>query len=245
MARAVEAPSSPPGARLSADRQADPEDEGRDVTEELRKPDKPPSVDPAAARFPYCVVWTPIPIVTWLVPFIGHMGVCTSEGVILDFAGPYFVSVDNLAFGRAARYMWMPPGKAVFMDGGDHTGSAVARQWDLALQETARVYQQSMYNFCGNNCHEFVAHFLNSMHYRGSTHWNMVKLAAMVFFKARFVSIGALLWSWLPFVLIAVPTLYFGRWIAAAVYGGVVGLFLAWFILYSTAKALWSPRLRR
>lgn len=37
------------------------------------------------------------------------------------------------------RYMWMPPGKAVFMDGGDHTGSAVARQWDLALQETARV----------------------------------------------------------------------------------------------------------
>lgn len=83
--------------------------------------------------------------------------------------------------------------------------------------------------------------------------------------QARFVSIGALLWSWLPFVLIAVPTvrmpppvccrrcpvcachtltahpaappqLYFGRWIAAAVYGGVVGLFLAWFILYSTAK---------
>lgn len=56
-------------------------------------------------RWPTCPPcrWTPIPIVTWLVPFIGHMGVCTSEGVILDFAGPYFVSVDNLAFGRAAR----------------------------------------------------------------------------------------------------------------------------------------------
>lgn len=29
----------------------------------------------------------------WLFPFIGHMGICTSAGVIRDFAGPYFVSV--------------------------------------------------------------------------------------------------------------------------------------------------------
>lgn len=31
----------------------------------------------------------------WLLPFIGHMGICTSTGVIRDFAGPYFVSVSN------------------------------------------------------------------------------------------------------------------------------------------------------
>jgi len=30
----------------------------------------------------------------WLIPFIGHMGICTSSGVIRDFAGPYFVSVS-------------------------------------------------------------------------------------------------------------------------------------------------------
>uniref|UniRef100_A0A3B4WK28 Uncharacterized protein n=1 Tax=Seriola lalandi dorsalis TaxID=1841481 RepID=A0A3B4WK28_SERLL len=30
----------------------------------------------------------------WLLPFIGHMGICTSTGVIRDFAGPYFVSVS-------------------------------------------------------------------------------------------------------------------------------------------------------
>ncbi|KAJ8351083.1 hypothetical protein AAFF_G00152240, partial [Aldrovandia affinis] len=28
----------------------------------------------------------------WLLPFVGHMGICTSAGVIRDFAGPYFVS---------------------------------------------------------------------------------------------------------------------------------------------------------
>uniref|UniRef100_A0A673UDN5 Synaptotagmin like 1 n=1 Tax=Suricata suricatta TaxID=37032 RepID=A0A673UDN5_SURSU len=28
----------------------------------------------------------------WFFPIIGHMGICTSTGVIRDFAGPYFVS---------------------------------------------------------------------------------------------------------------------------------------------------------
>uniref|UniRef100_A0A3B4YE63 Transmembrane protein 222a n=1 Tax=Seriola lalandi dorsalis TaxID=1841481 RepID=A0A3B4YE63_SERLL len=44
------------------------------------------------SRYPYCIVWTPIPILSWVLPFIGHMGICTSSGVIRDFAGSYFVS---------------------------------------------------------------------------------------------------------------------------------------------------------
>lgn len=30
----------------------------------------------------------------WFIPFIGHMGIATSAGVIRDFAGPYYVSVS-------------------------------------------------------------------------------------------------------------------------------------------------------
>uniref|UniRef100_A0AAR2KSU6 Transmembrane protein 222a n=1 Tax=Pygocentrus nattereri TaxID=42514 RepID=A0AAR2KSU6_PYGNA len=51
-------------------------------------------IDPNSSRYPYCIVWTPIPVLSWLFPFIGHMGICTSSGVIRDFAGPYFVSVS-------------------------------------------------------------------------------------------------------------------------------------------------------
>ncbi len=29
----------------------------------------------------------------WLCPIIGHMGIATANGVIRDFAGPYYVSV--------------------------------------------------------------------------------------------------------------------------------------------------------
>ncbi|KAK9165407.1 hypothetical protein Scep_000598 [Stephania cephalantha] len=61
-------------------------------------------IDPRSARFPCCIVWTPLPVLSWFIPFIGHIGICREDGVILDFAGPNFVCVDNFAFGSVARY---------------------------------------------------------------------------------------------------------------------------------------------
>ena len=37
------------------------------------------------------------------------MGICTSEGVIRDFAGPYYVSEGNMAFGEPTRYLKLQP----------------------------------------------------------------------------------------------------------------------------------------
>ena len=62
-------------------------------------------MDPKRSRFPCCIVWTPLPVISWLIPFIGHIGICREDGVILDFAGPNFVCVDNFAFGAVARYL--------------------------------------------------------------------------------------------------------------------------------------------
>jgi hypothetical protein len=33
-------------------------------------------LDVSRDRFPYCIVWTPIPCLTWIFPFIGHMVGC-------------------------------------------------------------------------------------------------------------------------------------------------------------------------
>ena len=52
-------------------------------------------IDSKRVRYPHCLVWTPIPILTWLFPFIGHMGIARTDGVIRDFAGPYYVSVSD------------------------------------------------------------------------------------------------------------------------------------------------------
>jgi hypothetical protein len=57
-------------------------------------------IEPSKARFPFCIVWTPLPGLTWLLPFIGHTGIAMSDGVIYDFAGPYTISIDDLSFGE-------------------------------------------------------------------------------------------------------------------------------------------------
>lgn len=65
----------------------------------LRKVEKA-KIDPEKARFPYCIVWTPLPLISWFLPFIGHTGIGMSDGTIHDFAGPYYIGVDDLAFGE-------------------------------------------------------------------------------------------------------------------------------------------------
>ena len=62
-------------------------------------------IDPKKSRFPCCIVWTPLPVVSWLAPFIGHVGICKEDGTILDFSGSDLVNVDDFAFGAVARYL--------------------------------------------------------------------------------------------------------------------------------------------
>lgn len=71
-------------------------------------------IDPKKAKFPCCLVWTPLPVVSWLAPFVGHVGICREDGAILDFAGSNFVNVDDFAFGAVARYLQLDRKQVVF-----------------------------------------------------------------------------------------------------------------------------------
>ena len=39
----------------------------------------------------FTILWSPLPPITWLIPFIGHMGIANSQGIANDFQGPYTV----------------------------------------------------------------------------------------------------------------------------------------------------------
>ena len=64
----------------------------------------PLPINPSKARFPLCITWTHLPMLTLLFPSIGHTGICPTSGEIHDFSGPYTVSVDDFAFGRCHKY---------------------------------------------------------------------------------------------------------------------------------------------
>ncbi|BDA41133.1 Transmembrane protein 222 [Coccomyxa sp. Obi] len=204
-------------------------------------------------QFPYCIVWVPIPVITWLLPFVGHMGICTSKGVTLDFAGPYFISVDNLAFGTPTRYVRLDPAKASASSSAPldpRVQLALARsaqdgQWDAALQAATQLYQQRMYNFLTDNCHCFVAQFLNDVTYDGSKSWNTVRLATMVCLRGKHVSWWGAVKTWLPFCIIMGVGLAFGTWYFALAWAcGLLLPLLLWFayISYAGQKKPQSPQ---
>eukprot|EP00095_Tigriopus_kingsejongensis_P003754 maker-scaffold911_size81771-snap-gene-0.25 protein:Tk03754 transcript:maker-scaffold911_size81771-snap-gene-0.25-mRNA-1 annotation:"predicted protein" len=150
-------------------------------------------IDSERHRYPYCIVWTPLPLISWFLPFIGHMGIGTSSGVIRDFAGPYFVSEDNMAFGHPTRYWSLNPSR---VQGG-------AQAWDEGVSQASTIYGSRMHNLFCDNCHSHVATALDLMEYDGRQGWNMVTLAAKMLIFGRFVSFGGFLKTWLPFLMLS------------------------------------------
>lgn len=154
-------------------------------------------IDHRKQRYPNCIVWTPIPCLTWLFPFIGHMGIGTSSGVIRDFAGPYFVSEDDMAFGRPTKYWQLDPNKV------RKKGQNPKDTWDLAVYDASEEYKHRMHNLCCDNCHSHCAMALNIMEYNGSRSWNMVKLCFLMMIFGKYVSVCGFIKTWLPFLLMA------------------------------------------
>ena len=165
-------------------------------------------IDFGRHRYPYAIVWTPIPPITWFLPFIGHMGICDSRGVIMDFTG--MIGVDNMAFGNPARYLILDPKKchasveapAELPNGQANEGAAA---WDAAVCKANSVYEDLTHCMLfGHDCHSHVGKALNSMKYLNFGHWNKVVLAAWIFFCGRHVGIKGVISTWIGVIFMII-----------------------------------------
>ena len=141
----------------------------------------------------FTILWSPLPVITWIIPFIGHLGIADSKGVASDFRGPYFVGDDGrMAFGA--------PTRSLKVDIGDLPGGA--ERWDEAIQEANSVYRGRMHNLFCDNCHSHVANALNRMPIKAPLDkWNMVILCFVMFLRGNFLSKGAVLMQFGPFAV--------------------------------------------
>lgn len=205
-------------------------------------------IDPSRARFPCCIVWSPLPVISWLIPFVGHTGICREDGVILDFAGPNFVCVDSFAFGSATRYIQVNKEKCCIspylsaFDGDDHhqlggQGSD-SLTWDDALRKSTQEFQHRSYNLFTCNCHSFVANNLNRLGFN-SGGWNVVNLAAFIFLKGQWVSKLAMVRTFLPFVIITLLGLTFGGLTYITFVAFFTFLLVGWFLLGTYCFKAW------
>ncbi|KAL8168295.1 hypothetical protein V2J09_009794 [Rumex salicifolius] len=163
-------------------------------------------IDPKRSRFPCCIVWTPLPVLSWFIPFIGHIGICREDGVILDFAGPNYVCVDHFSFGSATRYLQLDKEKIFGIirntdQSNEDSNPGAVSSWDDSLKLSTQEFQHRDYNILTCNCHSFVANNLNRMQFQGGR-WNVVSLALLILFKGRWVSRGSALRSLLPFFVV-------------------------------------------
>ncbi|RWS24055.1 protein REVERSION-TO-ETHYLENE SENSITIVITY1-like protein [Leptotrombidium deliense] len=91
-------------------------------------------IDVQRVRYPYFFISSNFVRNSWIFPFVGHTGIGMSDGVIRDFAGPYLVTEDNMAFGNPTKYIQMEINK---VEGGQQA-------WDRAVKDASDVYEGRM-----------------------------------------------------------------------------------------------------
>ena len=120
-------------------------------------------------RFPFSVVWGSLPCLTWLCPFIGHLGITDSKGQVHDFAGPYTICIDDFMTGPVYKYWQIDPRTIDFPSLKNGEARNHAEAWDLALKRGDDQYRKMM--VCRIQIlallHSFTQICVNSIHYVG------------------------------------------------------------------------------
>ncbi|KAF8388830.1 hypothetical protein HHK36_025510 [Tetracentron sinense] len=197
-------------------------------------------VDPKNAKFPCCIVWTPLPVVSWLAPFIGHVGICREDGTVVDFSGSNFVSIDDFAYGVVARYLQLNREQCCFppnlsghtcKQGYRHMEHGSAITWDDALGLGMHHFEHKSYNLFTCNSHLFVANCMNRFCYGGSLGWNMVNVAALILLKGQWMDSMSIVRSFFPFAAVLCMGLMVAGWPFLIGLASFWLLLIGWFLL--------------
>ncbi|XP_027206002.2 transmembrane protein 222-like [Dermatophagoides pteronyssinus] len=149
-------------------------------------------IDHKRRYYPFTIVWTPVPILSWLFPHMGHLGIGKSDGHVRDFGRPYKILVDSLQFGRPLKYWILDPRLA---KGG-------IKGWDDGIDEAGNLFCKRMNYLFVSNCHSHVSTALNHMEYNGRKDYNEHKLFWMFNKNCHYVSTCTFIRTWLPLTLI-------------------------------------------
>ena len=140
-------------------------------------------------RYPYCIVWTPIPFLTYIIPSIGHTGIATSEGIIHDFAASFYINIDEMSFGKPTKYYQLD------------LDDREKYEYDKAIEKGDLKYNQERHNIFWNNCHSHVAFVLNQIKYKGKSNYTMVDVWWILILKGKYISFLAFIKTYIGFFI--------------------------------------------
>ena len=169
----------------------------QDISEQNTDISSVKEINLKSSLFPYCIVWTPIPLLTYLFPHIGHVGIGNSSGIIHDFAASFFVGVDDFSFGKPTKYIKL------------NLSMQEKFNWDRAIEKGDNKYNMEEHNLCINNCHSHVAYVLNQLNYKGKNNYTMFSIWWMLITKGKYVSFCGFFktYIWFLIILLVVVTI--------------------------------------
>jgi hypothetical protein len=142
-------------------------------------------IDEKRNSYPFSIVWGSLPLITWLIPCIGHLGIADSRGEIHDFHGPYDVKRGRFMTGQVLKYYQLPP------DVLSKYNINTAQQWDKSIYQSDLYYSGTVHNIVSNNCHHHVATALTNAGYSVNSKDNntsMMEVWWVIMTKGNWVS---------------------------------------------------------
>ncbi len=161
------------------------------------------AVNPGKDFFPMSIVWSPIPMLTWILPISGHLGMSASDGLISDFGGSFYIHQHRrrTAFGPVTKFVHIRPSDLHALPPGTSEGSAIAA-WNRAVAAANKSYETHMHNLLLDNCHHHVAVALNELKYLGYSKWDTTSLHLHMIRRGRFVSVSRFLMTYGGFLFL-------------------------------------------
>lgn len=175
-----------------------------------------PPVDTQKDRYPFCLVWGPLPVISWFIPWIGHLGIADSEGRVHDFAGPYSIGLDNFMvpvtkyapidvhklFPATSSPTLINPSTNELLQSNQTISGEQAKQWDECVKRADAIYRKRMHNLFCDNCHHHSALSLFYMSPNFTEANSMLSAFFYITRRAKFKSTGAWFGTYTPFLLL-------------------------------------------
>ena len=140
----------------------------------------------------YCLVWTPIPLISLFLPFYGHTGITSSTGSIYDFGSSRYVSINQLTYGSPYKYIPLFPNENE------------KKIWDVHLIKMAKRFSRKEYTLCGKNGYKFCSCVLNKIQLHDKNTYNQKDIMKMSIGCKHYVSSCAFVKTYLGLIMILI-----------------------------------------
>ena len=162
----------------------------KEKKEQKQKEEFKIKIDKKNDKYPYSLVWTSIPCITHLLPWIGHMGICKSNGIIYDFSGSYSINENKFFFGKPYKFAYLEPNEKE------------REKWDECIDKIVSKFRRENYSFFCNNCHSFCFEVLNEIKYNGKSNYGMIGVWWLIVKKGKYLSCVNVFKTYFVFIII-------------------------------------------